>query len=207
MEASEGETEPLPLTETSKGETESLAQVDHHLDEVLDQVLVGGREKRRIVIADYDPGWPRRFEAEQRRVVDALRETAIRVEHVGSTAVPGLAAKPIIDVLVTVECPDDDQIVAPALEAAGYQLRVREPGHRMFRTPARDVHVHVWGDSDPEVLRLLRFRDRLRESPEDRRVYEQLKRDLARREWPDTNYYAEAKSDVIESILSRASAD
>jgi GrpB-like predicted nucleotidyltransferase (UPF0157 family) len=80
---------------------------------------------------------------------------------------------------------------------------VREPRHRMFRTPARDVHVHLWRETDPEVERHLRFRDRLRRSPEDRRAYEQLKRALARSEWEDMNEYANAKGPLIEAILAR----
>ncbi|HLY47852.1 MAG TPA: GrpB family protein [Solirubrobacteraceae bacterium] len=179
---------------------------DHHLDEVLDQVLVGGREKRRIVIVDYDPEWPRRFGVERQKIAHALGPEAIRIEHIGSTAVPGLGAKPIIDVLVTVEDPDDEGRIRPALEAVGYQLRVREPRHRMFRTPARDVHVHVWADGDAEVDRTLRFRDRLRASAEDRRAYERLKRELAQRDWSDMNYYAEAKTDLITAILNRGAA-
>lgn len=113
--------------------------------------------------------------------------------EIGSTAVPGLAAKPIIDLLVTVEDPDDDTVSVLALTAVDYQLRVREPGHRMFRTPHRDVHVHVWAEDDPEVTRYLRFRDWLRRSAEDRQAYEQVKRELARRDWPDMNHYANAK--------------
>jgi GrpB-like predicted nucleotidyltransferase (UPF0157 family) len=122
----------------------------------------------------------------------------------GSTAVPGLAAKPIVDVLVTVDDPEDDAVIVPALHAAGYELRVREPGHRMFRTPARDVHVHLWSDRDPQVDRHLRFRDRLRSSPEDRAAYERLKRALATRDWRDMNDYADAKGPLIEEILARA---
>jgi GrpB-like predicted nucleotidyltransferase (UPF0157 family) len=174
-----------------------------HLDHLLDDVLVGGRERRSIVIVEYDHAWPTRFELERERVARALGASALRIEHVGSTAVPGLAAKPIVDLAVTVEDPADESIVA-ALESAGYELRVREPEHRMFRTPRRDVHVHVWRASDPEVERNLRFRDRLRESPEDRLAYEQLKRDLARRDWPDMNYYADAKGELIDAIVARA---
>jgi GrpB-like predicted nucleotidyltransferase (UPF0157 family) len=172
-------------------------------DAYLDRVLVGGRERRPVVIVDYDPSWPERFEAERERISAALGAVALRVEHIGSTAVPGLAAKPIVDVLVTVADPDDEAAFAPALAAAGYELRVREPRHRMFRTPERDVHVHVWGSDDPEVARHLRFRDRLRASAEDRAAYEQLKRELAKREWSDMNHYADAKSDLILEILQR----
>jgi len=168
----------------------------------LDTVLIGGPEKRPIVLVEYDPNWPARFECEQARIHEALGGAAIRIEHIGSTAVPGLAAKPIVDVLVTVADPDDEEAFLPALTAAGYELRVREPGHRMFRTPERDVHVHVWRDSDPEVERYLRFRDLLRRSPADRRTYEQLKRELAQFEWADTNHYADAKTPLIEQILA-----
>jgi len=168
----------------------------------LDEVLIGGREKRRIVIVDYDPAWPARFERECGRVQLALGASARRVEHIGSTAVPGLAAKPVIDLLVTVPDPDDDATIVPALESAGYQLRVREPGHRMFRTPARDVHIHLWRDGDPEVARYLSFRDRLRRSPADRVAYQRLKQELATRDWTDMNDYAEAKGPFIEAVLA-----
>jgi GrpB-like predicted nucleotidyltransferase (UPF0157 family) len=168
----------------------------------LDQVLVGGREKVRIRIVDYDPEWPMRFERERARLRSALGASALSIEHIGSTAVPGLAAKPIVDVLVVVRDPEDSALVAP-LERADYQLRVREPGHRMFRTPERDVHVHLWPEG-AEVERLLAFRDRLLESPDDRRAYERLKRELAERDWDDMNHYADAKSELIAEILARA---
>src|SRR5438876_1020098 len=99
-------------------------------DAYLDGVLIGGREKREIVIVDYDSCWPARYERARARVRHALGSLALRIEHIGSTAVPGLAAKPIVDVLVTVADPEDETLTVPALEAAGYELRVREPGHR-----------------------------------------------------------------------------
>ncbi len=170
----------------------------------LDAVLIGGREKRAVVLAEYDPKWPTYLENQRARIQNALGETATRIEHVSSTAMPGLAAKPIIDVPVTVADVDNEGAFVPALGAAGYELRVREPGHRMLRTPTRDVHVHLWRDGDPEVHRYLWFRDRLRCSPEDRRAYEQLKRDLARADRADMNDYADAKGPLIESILARA---
>ena len=169
-----------------------------------ERALIGGRERREIVIVAYDPTWAARFERERERIAAALGQRALSVEHVGSTAVPGLAAKPIVDVLVTVSDPEEETVVA-ALESVGYELRVREPGHRMVRTPARDVHVHVWGADDPEVERVLRFRDRLRGNAADRDSYERLKRELARREWEDMNAYAEAKGSLIEEILGRSS--
>ena len=167
-------------------------------DAHLDRALVGGRERRAIVIADYDPAWPRRFEIERERIAAALGERALRIEHIGSTSVPGLAAKPIVDILVEVAALDGVD-----LGPAGYVLRVREDGHLMFRTPELDVHVHVWPSESPNIAADLAFRDRLRESADDRAAYEALKRDLANRDWPDMNHYAEAKGPLIREIAAR----
>ena len=169
-------------------------------------VLIGGREPGVVVIADYDESWPRRFEAERERLAARLSGVACRIEHVGSTAVPGLAAKPIVDVLVTVDDAEDDALFASALEALGYVLRVREPHHRMFRLPDRTVQVHVWDDGDPEVTAYLSFRDALRGSLQLREAYARLKRELTEREWADINDYADAKSPFITSVLARPSA-
>jgi GrpB-like predicted nucleotidyltransferase (UPF0157 family) len=172
-------------------------------DAGLDEALIGGREKPRIAIADYDPRWPARFDRERARIREALGAAAIAIEHIGSTAVPGLAAKPIVDVLVVVDDPDDDAAIVPAMEAVGYELRVREPGHRMLRTPARDANIHFWSAASGEVERYLDFRDQLRRSADDRLAYERLKRELATLEWEDMNEYAYAKGGLIETILSR----
>ena len=171
--------------------------------------LIGGAERREIRIVDYDPGWPKKFEAHAERIADALGGIALRVEHVGSTSVPGLGAKPVIDVLVVVRDSADESAYLPRLEAAGYVLRVREPEwneHRMFRTPERDAHIHVYSAGCPEVERTLAFRDRLRRNAGDRGLYERTKRELAAKQWPDMNAYAEAKTEVIESILAASRA-
>jgi GrpB-like predicted nucleotidyltransferase (UPF0157 family) len=153
---------------------------------------------------DWDPAWPARFEHERARICHALGGLALRVEHIGSTSVPGLAAKPIVDILVTVSDVNDEAAFVRRLERAGYVLRVREPDHRMFRTPDLGVHVHVLADSDGEADRYLTFRDRLRSSPEDRIEYERLKRELAPRNWDEIGHYAEAKGPLVEAILARA---
>ncbi|MGB8508973.1 MAG: GrpB family protein [Pyrinomonadaceae bacterium] len=174
-------------------------------DEPLETGLIGGVEKREIKLADYDTEWPKKFEAHARVIADALGCSALRIEHVGSTSVPGLTAKPIIDILVVVADSADESAYLPRLEAAGYVLRVREPDwneHRMFRTPERDVHIHIYSTGCPEIERTLTFRDRLRQNIGDRLRYEQTKRELAAREWPDMNAYAHAKTEVIESIIA-----
>ena len=170
----------------------------------LDQVLIGGSEKRPIVVVTYDQAWPERFRAERDRIGRALGQKAQNVEHIGSTAVPGLAAKPVIDILLVVEDVNDEAAYGPALERSGYVLRVREPGHRMFRTPQRDVHVHVYSAGSPEIRRYLLFRDWLRESDTDRLAYERVKRQLAAREWEDMNFYAQAKDGIVAEIMSHA---
>ena len=167
--------------------------------------LIGGIEKREIIIADYDAGWPEKYRAHARRISESLGAVALRIEHIGSTAVPGLAAKPIIDMLLVVADSADESSYLPKLTALGYELRVREPNfheHRMFRTPERDVHVHALSIGSTEIDRYLTFRDRLRGNPGYRRLYEAEKRRLAARPWPDMNAYADAKTDCIERILA-----
>jgi GrpB-like predicted nucleotidyltransferase (UPF0157 family) len=174
-------------------------------DEPVEQeFLIGGNEQRAIVLVDYDPSWPVRFQDELAKLRTALGTESTGIEHIGSTAVPGLAAKPIIDVLVTVADIEDEPRYLPALQRAGYVLRVREPGHRMVRTPGLDVHVHIWPYGDPAVTAYLALRNRLRSSITDRDLYAATKRRLARQDWPTMDHYAEAKSDVIRQILSRA---
>lgn len=170
-----------------------------------DAVLIGGRERREVVIVDHDPAWAARFEVERRRIEAALGDRALRLDHVGSTSVPGLAAKPIIDIDLSVADPDDMAAYVPALERAGYVLRVREPQHTMLRTPERDVHLHVCALGSDWERRHLLFRDWLREHPDDAARYEAVKRALGG-EWEDMNDYAAAKSGIIADIMTRASA-
>jgi GrpB-like predicted nucleotidyltransferase (UPF0157 family) len=172
--------------------------------------LIGGVEKREIKILAYDADWPKMYERHARIIAAALVDSDVRIEHIGSTSVPGLAAKPIIDILVIVADSADESTYLPQLENAGYVLRVREPEwneHRMFRTPQKDVHIHVYSAGCPEIRRVLTFRNRLRRDAADRSRYEQLKRDFAMREWPDMNSYASAKTEVIESIIAAADVE
>ena len=173
----------------------------------MSEVLIGGIEKREIIVVDYDPRWPETFQKYAGMLKRALGVKAHAIEHVGSTSVPMLAAKPIIDILVVVEDSGDEAAYLPCLVEAGYVLRVREPDwhqHRMFRTPELDVHVHIFSRGCVEVTRQLAFRDHLRANVEDRLLYESVKRMLAKGDWPDMNAYAQAKTDVVEQITARA---
>jgi GrpB-like predicted nucleotidyltransferase (UPF0157 family) len=162
-----------------------------------------------IRLVDYDPHWPRKFEDEAVRIREILGERALHIEHVGSTAVPGLAAKPIIDiVLVVVDSANEPQYAA-ALQQAGYSLQIRERGwyeHRMFKGPTNEVNLHVFSAGCPEIDRMLVFRNWLRKSESDRELYAQTKQRLVLQEWRYTQNYADAKTAVIEEIISRAHA-
>jgi GrpB-like predicted nucleotidyltransferase (UPF0157 family) len=160
-----------------------------------------------IELADYDPAWPGLFAREARRIRATLREPALRIEHVGSTAVPGLAAKPIIDILLIVGDSADEETYVPALEAAGYVLRIREPDwyeHRVFKGPDTNINLHVLSQGCPEIDRMLLFRDRLRSNDPDREVYERAKRELAQRTWKYVQNYADAKGATVEGIIADA---
>jgi len=160
-----------------------------------------------ITLADYDPGWPVLFAREAARIRAALGDRAVQVEHAGSTSVPGLAAKPIIDIVLAVPDSSDEQAYVPALESAGYVLRAREPGwfeHRMFKGPDTDINLHVFTVGAEEIDRMLLFRDWLRTRDADRDAYLRVKRDLAKRTWRHVQHYADAKTIIVEQIIARA---
>jgi GrpB-like predicted nucleotidyltransferase (UPF0157 family) len=118
-------------------------------------------------------------------------------------------AKPIIDMLLVVEDSGDEAFYLSKMEVAGYVLRIREPDfrqHRMFRTPERDVHIHVFSSGSAEIERLLTFRDWLRKNPHTRQLYERTKHKLAAQSWSDMNAYAAAKTEVIEGLIAAARA-
>ena len=163
----------------------------------------------RILIVDYDPDWPQLFRREAVRIRSVLGSKALRIEHAGSTAVPGLAAKPIIDLVLVVQNSADEGAYAPALETAGYVLRIREPDwyqHRVFKGPDTDINLHVLSRGCPEIDRMVMFRDWLRSHPSDRDLYAHTKLALAAQGWKYVQNYADAKTAVIEEILARARA-
>lgn len=175
-------------------------------DETLAASLVHGLRPTRVTIVEYDPRWPARAEAHAATLRRVLGDRLRLVEHIGSTSVPGLAAKPVIDLVVGIDNPDDEAAYVADLEAAGYELRVREPQHRCFRggEPDEPANVHCYPPGHAEVRKYLVLRDRLRSDDADRELYERTKRGLATRQWRDVNYYAEAKGPVINDILARA---
>ncbi len=163
-----------------------------------------------ITLKEYNPEWPLQFAREAERIRASLGARALRIEHVGSTSVPGLAAKPVIDILLVVGNSADESAYVPALEAAGYVLRIREPEwheHRMFKGPGIDLNLHIFTAGSREIDRVLLLRDRLRNNPVERRLYEETKRQLANKTWEYVQDYADAKSEIIEGILNRAHAD
>jgi len=159
-----------------------------------------------IRIVEYDASWPDRFARASTTIHSALGAAAIRVEHVGSTSVPGLAAKPVIDIDVTVADTEVEDSYAPALEAAGFELVLREPswnGHRMFNDAGATINLHVFPSGAPELVRHVLLRDWLRTHPDDRRLYAEAKIRLAERTRNDPGAYNLDKNAVIDEIFGR----
>lgn len=174
-------------------------------NEKLEIGIIGGIEKTVIQIVDYNENWPIKFEKHSKKINDTLGAIAINVEHIGSTSVPDLAAKPIIDILLIVKDSSNESKYLKPMQDAGYELRVREPDfheHRMFRTTEKDVHIHVLSKGSNEIDRYLVFRNHLRLNAADRIEYESIKRKLVANEWADMNEYARAKTKIIERIIS-----
>jgi GrpB-like predicted nucleotidyltransferase (UPF0157 family) len=153
--------------------------------------------------------WPEQFAREAARIRSALGHRALAVEHVGSTSVPGLIAKPIIDFLLVVADSADEPSYVLALEAAGYVLRIREPDwheHRVLKGPDINLNLHVFTSGSDEIARMLLFRDWLRSNDGDRDLYARTKRELSGKVWKHVQNYADAKSEVVEEIITRARA-
>ena len=178
-------------------------------DERLAKYTIGGARPLTapITICDYDPVWAQLYGAEEARIRAILRDRVVRVEHVGSTSVPGLPAKPIIDIVLEVPNSGDETAYVPDMEAAGYLLRIREPDwfeHRLFKGPGVNINAHTFSANCPEVDRMLLFRDWLRDNRADRDAYASKKRELAARDWKYAQQYADAKTPVILEIMARA---
>jgi GrpB-like predicted nucleotidyltransferase (UPF0157 family) len=161
----------------------------------------------KIELSPYDLGWPSRYAALEREIRAVLGANVLLLEHVGSTSVPGLSAKPVIDIVLAVSDSADEGAYVPALEGLGYVLKIREPDwfkHRLLKTPEADVNLHVFSHGCEEIARLLAFRDWLRSHEGDRKLYECTKQELAARTWKYMQNYADAKSEVVNEIMARA---
>ena len=177
-----------------------------------DQIIaatVGERQplNSTIYLAPYDPAWPSLFTRLAKHIHEALGDDLLLLEHVGSTSVPGLSAKPIIDMVLAVADSSDESSYVPPLEEQGYTLRIREPGwyeHRLLKAPDVPGNLHVFSDGCEEIEQMLLFRDWLRSHADDRLLYEETKRKLAARTWKYTQNYADAKAEVVREILARA---
>jgi len=153
------------------------------------------------------PEWRTIFSGEADRIRRAVGGLGVEMHHTGSTSVPGLRAKPIIDITMGVPDSTDEAAYLPALVGAGYEFLVREPDwfeHRLFKRVEPRVNLHVFTIGSPEIERMLLFRDHLRINEADRALYEATKVALARREWETVQSYADAKTEVVEAILARA---
>lgn len=177
-----------------------------------DQIIaatVGERQplNSTIYLAPYDPAWPSLFTRLAKQIHEALGDAILLLEHVGSTSVPGLSAKPIIDMVLAVADSSDESSYVKPLEEKGYTLRIREPDwyeHRLLKPPEVEGNLHVFSAGCEEIERMLLFRDWLRIHADDRLLYEETKRELAARTWKYTQNYADAKAEVVQEILARA---
>lgn len=178
-------------------------------EEQLLEVTIGERLplNSTVYLAPYDPAWPALFVRLKERIQEALKDDILVLEHVGSTSVAGLSAKPIIDIVLAVADSSDEPSFVSPLEQKGFKLRIREPDwyeHRMFKYSDPDANLHVFSDGCVEIDRMIRFRDWLRNHADDRMLYEGKKREMAGRTWKYTQNYADAKSEIIQEILERA---
>lgn len=160
-----------------------------------------------IELSAYDAAWPRLYGQEAEKIRLALGPIVVALHHTGSTSVPGLAAKPVIDIVLVVPNSSDEPAYVPQLEAAGFRFRFREPEwfeHRLLEGERPRVNLHVFTAGCAEIERMLAFRDWLRTHDDDRLLYEQTKRGLSMRKWGEVQDYADAKTEVVQAILARA---
>lgn len=163
----------------------------------------------RVALVAYDPAWIQMYEDEAAIVRRALGAKALRVEHIGSTAVPGLIAKPCIDILLAVADSADEDAYLPEMDAAGFVLRMRHPEwneHRVFKSERINVNLHVWSMGSAEIDRHLAFRDWLRAHPEDRDAYADAKRRIAAEHIGTMSDYSAMKDEIVAQITARMQA-
>ena len=178
-------------------------------DEYIQKVVVSGNAEHNqtIILKPYDENWPVLFEREKQRISTILKDKALMIEHIGSTSVPGLIAKPIIDILLVVEDAGKEEDYVVDLVSHGYILRIKEPdfeNHHMFIGPDTDIHLHVFSQDSKEIEKYLLFRNYLRNHQEAKELYANTKKALAKKKWKYVQNYADAKSDVVQQIMDAA---
>jgi GrpB-like predicted nucleotidyltransferase (UPF0157 family) len=194
----------------SRAEIVSFA--DSELPAGADRWVPGAAPAVGIEVTEPDPAWPRRYDDLAGRIRAALGWRALQLEHVGSTAVPGLAAKPVIDIDLTVADPEREPAYVPALEAIGFRLVIREPwrhGHRALVADEPRCNLHVYGFDSPEPVRHRIFRDWLRGHPGERDRYAAAKRQAAAAANAGGEHvmqYNARKEQVVREIYHRAFA-
>ncbi|KAJ3578885.1 hypothetical protein NPX13_g1676 [Xylaria arbuscula] len=170
---------------------------------------VSRRPQKPLKIVDYKPEWPAMFAEHERRIRQALGDRVVLLQHVGSTSVPGLAAKDIIDIDLAVPNPADEESYVPDLEAAGFKLILREPvwyQHRFFHFEEPYTNLHVLAPDSSELVRHRLFRDWLREHEDDRKLYTAVKKESAEASaaaGEGTRQYTNRKEPVVREILQR----
>ncbi|GAA1080205.1 GrpB family protein [Nocardiopsis metallicus] len=167
--------------------------------------LVNGR----VRISEPDPKWPYLFRQEDGRIRGALGDRVLALDHVGSTSVPGLPAKPCVDLLLVVADSADEAAYLPDLEAVGYSLVIREPDwyeHRVLKGPSINLNLHVFGQGCEEIDRMRLFRDYLTANAGARERYTAVKRELSERTWEKIQDYADAKTGIVRDLLAEAEA-
>ena len=203
-------TDPAPADSVFAKRIEVFTQRTDSTQEELDAAWIDGPPPPSpIHVIDYDPAWPDLYAREEARIRSLLGAAVVAIDHVGSTSVPGLPAKPIIDIDLVVPDSTDEDAYVPLLVTAGYRHTIREPNwheHRMFKGPDTNINLHVFSPDCPEVVRHRVFRDWLRVHADDRERYAAVKRELAGRT-DDIRAYSEAKNDVIDEIYRKAFAD
>ena len=199
----------LPVDGSKASESGPLDEAAY--EQALAKVTIGQPQRLTVPIelVPYSPTWPLLYEREAARILSILNNLVVRIEHVGSTAVDSLPAKPIIDIALEVPDSTDENAYVPALEASGYMLRIRETDwfeHRLFKGPDTNINLHTFSAGCTEVDRMLMFRDWLRANAADRDLYTRTKRELAERDWKFVQQYADAKTAVVMEIMARAVA-
>lgn len=179
----------------------------HYVIDPLDSHFVNGVPPvESVTVVAYDPAWPEIYSTLVASIKKDLGSNLLQIDHIGSTAVPGLAAKPVIDIDLTVADAADEKNYLLALENLGYKLIVREPrfhGHRLFHYDNPRVNLHVFTQDNPETIRHLLFRDWLRQSEEDRQLYASAKLEAIKGCDLDIQRYHENKRKIVHDIYQK----